>query len=233
MGVYASAALSMFGREQDRLSHVLVSEEFEGHPTFFYPTPSSQVIRTQDGKELIDTSDATVELAYLPFLTMRNVIPDHFIKEPLSYGDMVKRLQKRVFDKKVLISVDDYVLHIADESIFLSKVNFAFYYWFMKRLKERQESLVNPYPDEPDMEYGKAFLAVLKELSNEMDDDDRTIDAMDKGMSFEFIRDRRNSIKRSLIAALGALNAEDFILRYERQSREITANLYPHQIEFV
>lgn len=35
MGFYAGYALSLFGRPQDRLSHVLVSAEFECNPDFF------------------------------------------------------------------------------------------------------------------------------------------------------------------------------------------------------
>jgi CRISPR-associated protein (TIGR02584 family) len=41
MGFYAGYALSLFGRPQDRLSHVLVSPPYESHPAFFYPTPES------------------------------------------------------------------------------------------------------------------------------------------------------------------------------------------------
>lgn len=38
MGFFAGYALTLYGRPQDRLSHVLVSSEFESHPDFYYPT---------------------------------------------------------------------------------------------------------------------------------------------------------------------------------------------------
>ena len=38
MGFYAGYALSLYGREQDRLSHVLVDADYESHPQFYYPT---------------------------------------------------------------------------------------------------------------------------------------------------------------------------------------------------
>ena len=50
MGYYAGYALSLFGRAQDRLSHVLVAAPFEQSWNFFYPTPYSRVIETQDKK---------------------------------------------------------------------------------------------------------------------------------------------------------------------------------------
>ncbi|MCS7316482.1 MAG: CRISPR-associated ring nuclease Csm6, partial [Bryobacterales bacterium] len=42
MGFYLGYALSLFGRPQDRLSHVLVSAPYESHPEFFYPTKRSR-----------------------------------------------------------------------------------------------------------------------------------------------------------------------------------------------
>lgn len=66
MGYYLGYALSLFGRPQDRLSHVLVSEPFESCWDFFYPTPYSKVIQTRDGA-LADTKDADVTLAEIPY----------------------------------------------------------------------------------------------------------------------------------------------------------------------
>ncbi|WP_228779307.1 CRISPR-associated ring nuclease Csm6 [Methylobacter sp. BlB1] len=37
MGFYAGYALSLYGRPQDRLSHVLVPADYESHPQFYYP----------------------------------------------------------------------------------------------------------------------------------------------------------------------------------------------------
>ena len=39
MGFYVGYALSLFGRAQDRLSHVLVPPSLELRPDFFYPAP--------------------------------------------------------------------------------------------------------------------------------------------------------------------------------------------------
>lgn len=233
MGFFAGYALSMFGREQDRLSHVLISEDFEGHPKFFYPTPDSTLIRTRDGQELLDCKEATVELAYLPFLAMRSVMPDNFTQENLRYDDMVKRLQKRVFDKKVLISADDFSVCIGGETIKLSRANFAFYYWVLLRIKHGEKPLLRPYVDEPVMEYGQS-LKVYGRLLNEMDDDQKTREPIEeKGMNFEFVRDRTSAIKKRLVKALGVQNAEDFILHYDKQTRVVSPKLKAHQIEFL
>ncbi len=74
MTFYLGYALSLFGRPQDRLSHVLVPEDFESHPDFFYPPREPRQLRTRSGK-WIDTRDARVDLVDLPFLRLRDYLP--------------------------------------------------------------------------------------------------------------------------------------------------------------
>ena len=81
MGFYAGYALSLFGRPQDCLSHILVSEHYESHQNFFYPTHYTHVIHTHDGR-VLDTSAARVWLAEIPFVRIRNRLP-----EPLTAGN--------------------------------------------------------------------------------------------------------------------------------------------------
>ncbi len=80
MSYYAGYALSLFGRPQDRLSHVLVKEEFEAEPEFFYPTPDSRAIRTRSGRHL-DASRATLTLANIPFVRLRGTLPAHILSQ--------------------------------------------------------------------------------------------------------------------------------------------------------
>ena len=74
MGYYLGYALSLYGREQDRLSHVLVSGRYENHPLFFYPTPYFHRIHAQPDQEPLDTSKAEVVLADIPFVRLRKEI---------------------------------------------------------------------------------------------------------------------------------------------------------------
>src|SRR5262249_27495845 len=47
MSIYLTAAMQLFGRAQDTLSHVLVNEEFETHPDFFYIPPTPRLLQTR------------------------------------------------------------------------------------------------------------------------------------------------------------------------------------------
>lgn len=223
MGFFAGYALSMYGREQDRLSHVLVEESFEGLPEFFYPTPYPHVIRSRDKRELLECQTARVELAYIPFLAMRNVLDANILSTTSSYADKVRKLQKRVFDKKVRIHIAEKQFIIGGEQIELSAINFLFYLWIFERLLDGERYLINPFDDEPNLEYGKSFVECLDRATGEMEDHDKTRSIMLKeGMANTFIRDRRNQIHTALKKALG-VNADDFMLNLvDRRKRLIS-----------
>jgi CRISPR-associated protein (TIGR02584 family) len=69
MSVYLAAAMSLFGRADDCLSHVLVSEDFEigNAPEFFYKPQKPQIIKLRDGREIL-TEKAEIHLAEIPFV---------------------------------------------------------------------------------------------------------------------------------------------------------------------
>jgi CRISPR-associated protein (TIGR02584 family) len=69
MGFYLMAAMQLFGRPQDRLSHVLVSEEFEG-TDFYYKPPVNRELKKRDGASVF-TDNARIDLALIPFIRLR------------------------------------------------------------------------------------------------------------------------------------------------------------------
>ncbi len=89
MGYYIGYALSLYGRAQDRLSHVLVSEGFETNFNFFYPTRESQVISAGDNRYL-DAKEAVVTLAEIPFVRLRDSLPERLLAERSSFSEAVR-----------------------------------------------------------------------------------------------------------------------------------------------
>lgn len=63
-------ALQLYGRPQDQLLHVLVDEEFQNHPTFFYPSREPRLLSTHDGR-LVDAHTAHIDVVDIPFLRLR------------------------------------------------------------------------------------------------------------------------------------------------------------------
>jgi|25BtaG_2_1085352.scaffolds.fasta_scaffold00039_6 CRISPR-associated protein (TIGR02584 family) len=93
MGFYAGYALSLFGRPQDRLSHVLVSEGYESLRDFFYPTPTTRVIYDRDGKSL-DASKAQVWLAEIPFVRLRGGLSQSLLNGQHGFSETVALARK-------------------------------------------------------------------------------------------------------------------------------------------
>lgn len=94
MGYYMGYALSLFGREQDRLSHVLVNEPFEGLPDFFYPPAKPRVVFGA-GNRPASTAEARVDLAEIPFVRLRAGMPASLLSGAASFGATVEAASRR------------------------------------------------------------------------------------------------------------------------------------------
>jgi CRISPR-associated protein (TIGR02584 family) len=75
MGALLYAAMSLLGKESDRVTHVLVNEPFDSVRGFFYPDqPVQRLTARLHGKEPFDVhaDDARIDLADIPFVPLRN-----------------------------------------------------------------------------------------------------------------------------------------------------------------
>ena len=81
MAFYLGYAMSLYGREQDSLSHVFVNDEFEFVKDFYYPTPYDNIITGKTPADIINTRRAIVTLAEIPFVRMRS----HFKQDLLTH----------------------------------------------------------------------------------------------------------------------------------------------------
>jgi CRISPR-associated protein (TIGR02584 family) len=70
MSIYLTAAMQLFGRAQDTLSHVLVTEEFEQMADFFYIPPTPRMLKRRDGQP-VSTDNAKIYLADIPFIRLQ------------------------------------------------------------------------------------------------------------------------------------------------------------------
>ncbi|GHU27436.1 hypothetical protein AGMMS50256_07290 [Betaproteobacteria bacterium] len=108
MTFYLGYAMSLFGRRQDSLSHVLVSSEFENQPGFFYPTHQGRLLETRDNQQL-DPTEAIVELADIPFIRHRHNLPPVFAKhggEPLNFRELVNLINLGNAPERIRLEID-------------------------------------------------------------------------------------------------------------------------------
>jgi CRISPR-associated protein (TIGR02584 family) len=210
MGFYAGYALSMFGRDQDRLSHVLVQEEYEGEPEFFFPTKVTDTFKPRFRNQFLDRKDAIIELADLPFVRMSKAINKNYLKQAKTFDDCVGVLQKSVSEdvETVLLDVEEKCLVIGDEKVYLSEANFTFYYWMVKKMQSNLTITASQYDSGENETYTDEFRSCLDELfgmgcSTRFDDDSVKTSNGFRGVTYEFIRDRKTQIKKKLTEKLG------------------------------
>jgi CRISPR-associated protein (TIGR02584 family) len=134
MGIYLTAAMQLFGRVQDSLSHVLVGEEFETHPDFFYKPREPRTLRTRDGRE-VSTASAQIYLADIPFIRLRGLGPGWPGRDAASYGELVRRTQKDLdlaeSAQEMRLDLRGRSVAVADRSVHLPPREFFYYLLFV------------------------------------------------------------------------------------------------------
>jgi CRISPR-associated protein (TIGR02584 family) len=134
MGYYLGYALSLYGRSQDRLSHILVKGAFEGHPNFYYPTPYQQIIQTRDPKaQALDCADAIVQIAEIPFVRLRDGLPQRLLDGKANFTETVEVANLALGPTHLKIDKTTRNVLVNDIQVKLSDTLFALLYWFAER----------------------------------------------------------------------------------------------------
>lgn len=197
MGFYAGYALSLFGRVQDSLSHVLVSEHYESNRDFFYPTPVTQVIYDRDNKPL-DASKARVWLARIPFVRLRSGLPQSLLNGQHGFSETVTLARKATEKARLVLipSVCRYQLNGVPGK--LTPVHMALLLWVAVR-----KTPVMPLVDgEKSEEYAKELLELVDEHNLSLNG--RTETSLQKdGVTKSFLETNISKLNSKLAVQLG------------------------------
>lgn len=140
MGFYLGYAFSLFARPQDRLSHVLVSSPFEGHPEFFYPPKRTRRLTTRDNK-YIDTADAVVTLAEIPVVRLRHGLPNALLEKSLSFNQAVEAIQNGFAPPLMQIDLIEQTLKCGGIKVILQPLLFAWMAWWAINVHKNKSML--------------------------------------------------------------------------------------------
>ena len=235
MSFFAGYILSLFGRQQDRLSHVLVEPApFERHPQFFYPTRNSSSIRDHSG-QIMDRAQARVELVEVPFLRLQPALDRQILEGMDSFDALIERLQADIGPQLVRFDMPALKLFIGKQPVETVRgINFLFYSWLAWRYLQGLSPIdIPPNEDVPgDKKAAESLIDWIEQYGMKHRDFERTVEALKRdGLSHTFIRDRKNRINRSLKQALG-LSAQHYQLHIPRGTHRVMLSLSPHQIVF-
>lgn len=220
MGYYLGYALSLYGRAQDRLSHVLVSENYESLPTFFYPTLESVVIYDRNGKPL-DTKEAKIMLAEIPFVRLRTGLPDHLLNGKTGFSETIALA--RSFDTAPKLSIDlkNRCFYANSVKVKMSGVNFAFYLWMIEQTVKHKQTLPRPHDLEPNRDYVESFLKIYNAHTSEGESEKTSVNLQKDGMSGRWISERMSAVKTSFERALGESAAKLYCIKTEGKNSNL------------
>lgn len=106
MGFYLGYAMSLFGREQDRVSHVLVSEGFTEHRDFFYKPKKPVTLKNDRTGWEMSTADAHIHLAEIPLVRLRSLEFAEFSGRRLGFTEAVERANRLASGIRLQVRVD-------------------------------------------------------------------------------------------------------------------------------
>lgn len=105
MGFYLGYAMSLFGREQDRVSHVLVSDGFTDHRDFFFKPKKPVTLRNAQGWEM-STADARIHLAEIPIVRLGSTEFGVVSDRKMGFADAVARANLLAAGTEFRLKVD-------------------------------------------------------------------------------------------------------------------------------
>ncbi|MCU7960118.1 MAG: TIGR02584 family CRISPR-associated protein [gamma proteobacterium symbiont of Bathyaustriella thionipta] len=207
MGFFAGYSLSLFGRPQDRLSHVLVSEHYESCADFFYPTPASQVIYTRANKPL-DSKDARITLAEIPFVPLRPSLGEQLLKDKTSYNQAVTTAARIFNTPEVVIDPAEKSLTCSGDRVNLPPMQMTVYCWIAE--KRQQDQFIQIREEKTN---GKELLSWYARLYGEFSGGYEGMEAAierNHGMEANQLESHFSKIKSTLGKVLGEPLAKKF-----------------------
>ena len=228
MGFFLGYALSLFGRPQDRLSHVLISAPFENNPDFFYPTLNEHVIYTGRDKKPIDARDARVSLAEIPFVSLRHGLPDDLLKGRARYVDTVAAAHASLGPLTLAIDFAMKQIVVGRRIIRLPPAELALLTLLARRTQNGDEALPVPAKGAGDPELGRQYLAEIRRIKPDADPDDIPRNFR-KGMEDDTFSQYMSKLRRRL----GKPLADSLIDDGGGRPKRYQLNVAPENIRFV
>jgi len=215
MAFYLGYAMSLLGRPQDTLSHVFVNDEFEFVKDFYYPTKETNWITGKFGKGELDTSQAQITLAEIPFVRMRQSVDPQLITSmgEASFSQTVATMNSTHSKSLVLdLYQKAKTISVSGVDIKLTAKELSFYIWLLKLTQKNNNGLSvdRKFEDNTDASLGflnecckvgtdiRVFKAFGIEPEDFRDGDLQGLIAMERA----FVQQNRSAINKKLRKAL-------------------------------
>lgn len=231
MGFFLGYALSLYGRPQDKLSHVLISSPYESSIGFYYPTPASRVIELPGGR-LADTSQAIVTLAEIPFVSLRHGLPEALLTGRATYNDTVEAARSALGPAELHIDLEKRQVRAAGKAFSVPPAELALLSVFARRALAQEPPLPAPHKEIPDPDWAERYLTELRQISGLMRDRDETERALRKGMDGGYFSAHLSKLRKIIKRELGHAADPYLISDGEARPRRYRLNLSPAVLHY-
>ncbi len=203
MGVALALALSLLGRPQDVLSHVLVSPPFESHPGFFYPPPQPQVllVGVPPQQRPVSTAEAEVSLAEIPLIRLRSLLDASLLANARGFGELMARAQAFLGQPELELDLQRSQARASGTEVPLTAVGKAFLLMLARRLVAERETHC-PMEGVPDAALAREFLQAYADINAEPPAE-QTQRALKGGMDKNYFERRKHEVNSAFRKALG------------------------------
>lgn len=195
MGFYAGYALSLYGRSQDKMSHILAEEDFENVPDFYYPTPYDLMVTNNKGNSL-NAKNAKVWLADIPFVRLRSSLGANAMVHHQKFSDVVNLLNINLSSIKLLLNIKKRTIQINDMVCKLTPKEFGIYLLVVKLL-QNDEVLYYPSKEIDGDTIGDKHQKLFNDIYGKYKTKDDVV------VDFDYLSQTLSYIKRKMIANFG------------------------------
>lgn len=210
MTYYLGYAMSVFGRIQDRMSHVLV-EDCYAVPAFYYPTKISKILTTRTG-ETFDAKDVTVMLGELPFIRLRDgITTDLLTDETMTFGKLIEIAQRQLIPVRIELCKNPVKLLFSGTAVDFSDIHLAIYLWLLQRHLTNQSKLVFT-TKEARLRLAHEFLACYRKISVDSGHYTKAEKSLEYGLDTDYLTAHRSKINKKLAVVLGKVASEPYLI---------------------
>lgn len=142
MSSVSALAMSLLGRNHDRLCHVLVTPPFDNpglRPRFYFPDCGIREYKTPDGKSF-SADKAEITLCDIPFVRLRYLFQKQYLRLPGNYLDTVEFANSMIHPDsaempELVLHPDSLNCEIGGIKVSLTPAEFAVYWLLAARRK--------------------------------------------------------------------------------------------------
>ena len=224
MGFFLGYAISLYGRTQDRLSHVLVSTPYESDSKFFYPLPDNSA----------NNQNVEVTLANIDFVRLRGNLPVELLANQEQFESIVDAAQVAIRPAELIIDKKNKCIMAAGVVIKFPPLQLAFLLWFANKCKIDENWLRCPSEGVPDEQYAEEFLREYRKIIGELGNDDRTKKRLENGMTSEFFSQTKSKTHGILRKHLSEVQLAPYLIARKKSENvwKYGLSLDPNYITF-